>query len=476
MIAAQKPRMLPTLTGVRGFAALAVLFYHIRGGMAGYLPGAVIDGFAHGYLAVDLFFVLSGFVLWWNYGPAFVAEGTRAAPRFLARRIARIFPLHLAILAAMALFALALLASGRDPGPHYGFAALPAHALLVQNWGFTADLRWNDPAWSISTEWAAYLLLAATGGWAARFVLSGIETRVFDPNPETPRIVGEVLDNARRAWAQIAAVQLPAPGALVFCASAAEACDGAHYVQESVPERMELKTRVIADIEKAAAEDALIGSSTSGLLPSRLQAEMAHPQRFLVAHPYNPVYLLPLVEIVGGEKTDPAAIERAKPFHDSIGMKGVTIAREIDAFVGDRLLEAMWREALWLVRDGVCDVETLDDVIRYSFGLRFAQMGIFQTYRIAGGEAGMRHFLAQFGPALKWPWTRLTDVPELDEELIGRIAGQSDAQAKGLDVRELERIRDDNLVAILKALAATRDGEGWGAGALLNDFAGRRGD
>lgn len=168
MIAAQKPRMLPTLTGVRGFAALAVLFYHIRGGMAGYLPGAVIDGFAHGYLAVDLFFVLSGFVLWWNYGPAFVAEGTRAAPRFLVRRIARIFPLHLAILAAMALFALALLASGRDPGPHYGFAALPAHALLVQNWGFTADLRWNDPAWSISTEWAAYLLLAATGGWAAR--------------------------------------------------------------------------------------------------------------------------------------------------------------------------------------------------------------------------------------------------------------------------------------------------------------------
>ena len=168
MIAAQKPRMLPTLTGVRGFAALAVLFYHIRGGMAGYLPGAVIDGFAHGYLAVDLFFVLSGFVLWWNYGPAFVAEGTRAAPRFLVRRIARIFPLHLAILAAMALFALALLASGRDPGPHYGFAALPAHALLLQNWGFTADLRWNDPAWSISTEWAAYLLLAATGGWAAR--------------------------------------------------------------------------------------------------------------------------------------------------------------------------------------------------------------------------------------------------------------------------------------------------------------------
>ena len=159
--------MLPTLTGVRGIAALAVLFYHIRGSM-GFLPDGVIAWLAQGYLAVDLFFVLSGFVLWWNYGAQFRDQGARAAPHFIIRRFARIFPLHIAILAAMALFALALLASGRDPGTHYAFAQLPAHFLLVQNWGFGDQLLWNDPAWSISTEWAAYLLLAVTGGWLAR--------------------------------------------------------------------------------------------------------------------------------------------------------------------------------------------------------------------------------------------------------------------------------------------------------------------
>lgn len=149
------------------------------------------------------------------------------------------------------------------------------------------------------------------------------------------------------------------------------------------------------------------------------------------------------------------------------------IRREIEAFVGDRLLEALWREALWLVNDDVASVEEIDDVIRYSFGLRWAQMGLFQTYRIAGGEAGMRHFLAQFGPALKWPWTKLMDVPDLDETLIGKIADQSDAQTGDLTLRELERIRDDNLVAMVRALATQRGGAGWGAGALLREQEGR---
>ena len=133
-------------------------------------------------------------------------------------------------------------------------------------------------------------------------------------------------------------------------------------------------------------------------------------------------------------------------------MKPVVIRKEIEAFVGDRLLEAAWREALWLVKDGICTVEELDDIMRYSFGLRWAQMGMFQVYRVAGGEAGMRHFMAQFGPALKWPWTKLMDVPEFNDELVDLIAGQSDEQAHGLSIRELEKIRDDNLVAIMDAL------------------------
>ncbi|MBY3164237.1 carnitine 3-dehydrogenase [Rhizobium laguerreae] len=308
------------------------------------------------------------------------------------------------------------------------------------------------------------------GGWIARFLLAGIDVNVFDPHPEASRIVGEVLANAEKAYAMLTGAPLPPRGRLNFCTTLEEAVAGADWIQESVPERLDLKRGVLTAIDAVARPDALIGSSTSGLLPTDLQRDMKHPQRLFVAHPYNPVYLLPLVEMVGGEKTSAATIQAAMERLAPIGMKGVHIAKEIEAFVGDRLLEALWREALWLIHDDICTVETLDDVIRYSFGLRWAQMGLFQTYRIAGGEAGMRHFLAQFGPCLAWPWTKLTDVVDLDDALIEKIGRQSDEQADGLSIRELERIRDENLVGILQALKGGHDGKGWGAGKLLKDF------
>ncbi|QHW29078.1 carnitine 3-dehydrogenase (plasmid) [Rhizobium leguminosarum bv. viciae 248] len=308
------------------------------------------------------------------------------------------------------------------------------------------------------------------GGWIARFLLAGIDVNVFDPHPEASRIVGEVLVNAEKAYAMLTGAPLPPRGRLTFCTTLEEAVAGADWIQESVPERLDLKRGVLTEIDAVARPDALIGSSTSGLLPTDLQRDMKHPERLFVAHPYNPVYLLPLVEIVGGEKTSAATIRAAMERLVPIGMKGVHIAKEIEAFVGDRLLEALWREALWLIHDDICTVETLDDVIRYSFGLRWAQMGLFQTYRIAGGEAGMRHFLAQFGPCLAWPWTKLTDVVDLDDALIEKIGRQSDEQADGLSIRELERIRDENLVGILQALKGGDGGKGWGAGKLLKDF------
>ncbi|WP_299818873.1 carnitine 3-dehydrogenase [uncultured Jannaschia sp.] len=311
------------------------------------------------------------------------------------------------------------------------------------------------------------------GGWIARFLLAGIDVAVHDPHPEARRIVGEVLANARAAYAALTDAPLPPEGALTWHDDVASAVAGADWVQESVPERLDLKRRVLAEIDAATGPGTLIGSSTSGLLPSDLQDGLRHPERMFVAHPYNPVYLLPLVEIVGGRQTAPGTVARAIAILEPLGMKGVAIAKEIDAFVGDRLLEALWREALWLVRDDICDVETLDDVIRYSFGLRWAQMGLFQTYRIAGGEAGMRHFLEQFGPALHWPWTKLTDVPDLDDALIDKIATQSDAQNAGLSIRALERIRDGNLVAILRALKHGDGGRGWGAGKQLAEFEAR---
>jgi len=307
-------------------------------------------------------------------------------------------------------------------------------------------------------------------GWVARLVLNGIDVAIFDPDPEAKRKVGEVMKGAKRAYRKMATKGLPKEGKITYAKTIAEAVAGADFIQESVPERLDLKHRVFAEIEAHAAKDALIGSSTSGYKPSDMAAGMQRPERLVVAHPFNPVYLLPLVEIVGGEKTTKKFIEHAKLLYASIGMKPVVIRKEIDAFVGDRILEAAWREALWLIKDGICTVEELDDIMRYSFGLRWAQMGMFQVYRIAGGEAGMRHFMAQFGPALKWPWTKLMDVPEFNDELVDLIAGQSDDQSSKWSIRELEKIRDDNLIAIYEGLAKQNGGKGWGAGELHKDY------
>ena len=158
---------------------------------------------------------------------------------------------------------------------------------------------------------------------------------------------------------------------------------------------------------------------------------MRHPDRFLVAHPFNPVYLLPLVELCGGTQTASDAIAQAAGFYKSIGMRPLHVRKEIDGFIADRLLEALWREALWLVHEDVATVEEVDDAIRFGAGLRWAMFGTFLIYRLAGGEDGMRHFMAQFGPALKLPWTKLMDVPELTDALIDKIAAQSDQQAGG---------------------------------------------
>jgi carnitine 3-dehydrogenase len=190
-------------------------------------------------------------------------------------------------------------------------------------------------------------------------------------------------------------------------------------------------------------------------------AEPLHsPHRLVVAHPFNPVYLLPLVEIVAGQHTDETIVERAIELYASLGMKPLRVRAEIDAHIADRLLEAVWREALWLVNDGVATTQEVDDAITYGFGLRWAQMGLFETYRTAGGEGGMRHFIAQFGECLTWPWTKPMDTPELTDELIDAIATQSDQQSGDFEVRELERIRDRNLTSILLAL----ERNDWGAG------------
>ena len=300
-------------------------------------------------------------------------------------------------------------------------------------------------------------------GWAARFALNGIDVRVYDPAPGAAAGLDDVLANARRAYERLTLAPLPAEGSVELVGSIEEAVDGAGLVQESAPERLELKQQLLAAADRAMPGDALLCSSTSGLRPSDLQRGLERPERLVVGHPFNPVYLLPLVELCAGELTTPDTVDRAAAAYRSVGMRPLVVRTEIDGFLADRLLEALWREALWLVADDVATVDEVDDAIRFGAGLRFAVMGTFLTYRIAGGEAGMRHFMAQFGPALAWPWSKLTDVPELTDELVDRVTAQSDAQADGRSIRELERLRDDALVGILQSLRA----QGEGAGAEL---------
>ena len=300
-------------------------------------------------------------------------------------------------------------------------------------------------------------------GWVARLLENGIDVNVFDPAVDAKLKMQAVLDNADRAYAKLTMAQRPDKGAITFSDSIQTAVENVQWVIESVPERLDVKHGVYAAIEQQSASDAVIASSTSGIMPSDLQRDMAHPERLIVAHPFNPVYLLPVVELVGGKHTSSQTIEKAHKFYSLLGMKPIHVKKEIEAFVADRLLEAIWRESLWLIKDGITTTEDLDDIVRFGFGLRYAQMGVFETYRIAGGEAGIRHFLEQFGPCLTWPWTKLMDVPEYNDELVELIAGQSDQQSGHIGIRELERIRDDNLVAIQQALKAND----WGAGQVL---------
>lgn len=301
--------------------------------------------------------------------------------------------------------------------------------------------------------------------WAARMRLRGAQVRAWDPSPNAPAVADEVFANAVVAWAELG-LDVDRAGDLIWCDSIAEAVGDAELVQESAPEVLEVKKSTLAEIDAAAPPTTIVGSSTSGLLCTDMASGLEHPERLLVAHPFNPVYLLPVVELVGGEQTADATIDTAKSIYAGLGMKPLHVKVEIDAHIADRLLEAMWREALWLVNDGVATTEEIDDAIRYGFGLRFAQMGIFETYRIAGGEGGFGHFMRQFGPALKWPWTKLMDTPEMTDELVGRLEAQSDAQSGAYDFRELERLRDRNLTAMMRALEAND----WGAGQVIAEM------
>ncbi|SNS89831.1 L-carnitine dehydrogenase [Pseudomonas segetis] len=292
-------------------------------------------------------------------------------------------------------------------------------------------------------------------GWVARALAHGLDVVAWDPAPGAEAALRQRVANAWPALEQ----QGLAPGAaqdrLRFAQSIEDCVRDADFIQESAPEVLALKLDLHARISAAARPDVLIGSSTSGLLPSEFYADSRNPQRCVVGHPFNPVYLLPLVEVVGGENTAPEAVQAAMQVYTAIGMRALHVRKEVPGFIADRLLEALWREALHLVNDGVATTGEIDDAIRFGAGLRWSFMGTFLTYTLAGGNAGMRHFMNQFGPALKLPWTYL-EAPELTEGLIDSVVEGTAAQQGERSIAELERYRDDCLIAVQEAIRQTK--------------------
>lgn len=292
-------------------------------------------------------------------------------------------------------------------------------------------------------------------GWVARALANGLDVVAWDPAPGAE---AQLRARIAKCWGALEQQGLK-PGAsperLRFVATLEECVAEADFIQESAPETLSLKIDLHARVSAAARPNVLIGSSTSGLLPSEFYAKAQHPERCVVGHPFNPVYLLPLVEVVGGDQTSPDAIQAVMAFYQSLGMKPLHVRKEIPGFIADRLLEAMWRESLHLVNDGIATTGEIDDAIRYGAGLRWSFMGSFLIYTLAGGDAGMRHFMAQFGPALKLPWTKL-EAPELTDGLIDEVVDGTAVQLGKHSIADLERYRDDCLLAVQAAVRATK--------------------
>ena len=234
-----------------------------------------------------------------------------------------------------------------------------------------------------------------------------------------------------------------------YFTSLEETLKDADFIQECATESYNTKTKLMKIIGDHAKSSAIISSSSSGLLPTRIYSKCKKPQRTIIGHPFNPVYLLPAVEIVPGKKTTKKYLIQANKFYKSISMNPIKVKNELPGYLSDRLQEALWREGLHIINEGHATTEDLDRAIEDGPGLRWSLMGTFLTFHLAGGKSGMKHMLEQFGPALKLPWTKLK-APKLSNRLINKLVQGTKKQSKGRSVSKISNIRDEYLVKLLQ--------------------------
>uniref|UniRef100_J2K8C0 3-hydroxyacyl-CoA dehydrogenase n=1 Tax=Streptomyces auratus AGR0001 TaxID=1160718 RepID=J2K8C0_9ACTN len=288
------------------------------------------------------------------------------------------------------------------------------------------------------------------GGWAAHFLARGYDVTAWDPAPDAEEKLRRLVAAAWPALEQIGLAEGAAPNRLTVAGTLAEAVADADFVQESAPEKLELKRSLLAELTAATRPGVVIASSTSGYPMTDMQTAAGDAGRLVVGHPFNPPYLIPLVEVVGGERTDRAAVTWASRFYEVAGKSVLTMDRELPGFIANRLQEALWREALHMVANGEASVADIDASITEGPGLRWAFMGPCLTFALAGGEGGMAHMLDHFGPSLKSPWTRL-EAPELDRALRDAMVEGCAEAAGDRSYADLVAARDQGVIDVLRA-------------------------
>ncbi|MET9493713.1 3-hydroxyacyl-CoA dehydrogenase NAD-binding domain-containing protein [Streptomyces sp. NPDC006552] len=296
------------------------------------------------------------------------------------------------------------------------------------------------------------------GGWVAHFLARGYDVTAWDPAPGAEAKLRRLVD---AAWPALTSLGLAAGASrdrLTVTPTLGLAVADAQFVQESAPEKLDLKRDLLARLDAATPPGTVIASSTSGYPMTDMQTTAVDPARLVVGHPFNPPYLIPLVEVVGGEHTAGAATAWAARFYEVAGKSVITMDREVPGFIANRLQEALWREALHMVAHGEATVKDIDASITDGPGLRWAVMGPMLTFALAGGEGGMAHMLDHFGPSLKAPWTRL-EAPELDRELYDAVVAGCDEAADGRTIAELVAERDQGVIDVLRATGRLGDGK-----------------
>ncbi|MDT7655551.1 MAG: carnitine 3-dehydrogenase [Pseudonocardiales bacterium] len=295
------------------------------------------------------------------------------------------------------------------------------------------------------------------GGWVAHFLARGYRVLAWDPAPDAAEKLTRLVGNAWPALTELGLADGASQANLTVVPTLVEAVAEAGFVQESAPEDLDLKRRLLAEIDAATPAGVVIASSTSGYSMTEMRVDAATPERLVVGHPFNPPYLIPLVEVVGGRLTEAWATSWAADFYRHVGKSVITMENELPGFIANRLQEALWREALHMVANGEATVEQIDTAITDGPGLRWPAQGPLLTFHLAGGEGGMAHMLDHFGPSLKSPWTRL-EAPELTPKLRNAMVDGCDAEAAGRSIAELVAERDRAIIAVQRAVAQARRG------------------